>query len=635
MTSTYRAEIDGLRCVAVLAVLLFHAGLARFSGGFVGVDVFFVISGYLITGILLREMDGGTFSFLRFFERRVRRILPATLAVVLVSLGLALLLLTPPDARKVGEAASATVLSAANIYFYSTQNYFGAESGNLPLLHMWSLGVEEQFYLLLPVLLSVLVRYFRRHLAAVLVVLTVGSLAVYCWAIFRHPAAAFYLLPFRAWELGLGASLAACFGQSESNHPSNSVSHGAGIAGLLLIATAVFFGGSAGIRPGLAALPACLGVALIIAPIGASGIASKLLSAPPVRFVGKISFSLYLWHWPVLVFAKLALLPAAPARWILIAIMFVLAWLSWRFIEQPFRGAIITRQSVARSVCAGAAAAVALSVLLMTTKGLPQRFDVETVQLASFLDYDPRPAFREGTCFLTDRTGQSIDPESCLRADPHRPNILVLGDSHAAHLWYGLAHELPDIHFSQLTVASCRLTLASLQASDQRCRQAADLAYRHVLLHQRFRLVILSGAWKPDEVPQVAETLAWLRRRSIPVVLMGRGVTYREDVPRLLAAARIRGDAGLVDRYRVTRTAGIDQQLAAAADAAGVPFIALSAVECRSKVCMTQLPSGIPVKFDGGHLTAQGSQWLAHRLITRGRLQSILADVTNPALLER
>lgn len=624
MASQYRADIDGLRCIAVLPVVLFHAGFARLSGGFVGVDVFFVISGYLITGILVREMDEGSFSLGRFYERRIRRIMPAALAVTLASLIWGLVFLMPPDARKLGESAIATTLSGANIYFYFVVNYFEAASGNLPLLHTWSLGVEEQFYLVLPFVLWVCVRYARRRLVMVLACITLLSFAASCWAVAWHPKAAFYQLPFRAWELGIGALLAVLPTMSRAGRFRRWASEIAGLAGLGLIAGSILLLDESVPFPGLAALPACAGAGLLIASGAAGTFTARLLSQPPARFVGLISYSLYLWHWPVIVLSRLAVPPVPLGRVEAVLISLLLAWLSWRFVERPFRGGRMPRPRLFVVVGAATAAVLALSTTLVASGGLPGRFDSATVRLASFLDYDPAPIYREGRCFVTDRRPEPIDLSACIPRGDGRPRVLLMGDSHAAHLWHGLSREAPDIRFGQLTMASCRLTLASADAADPQCRAMARQLYRDVLMREKFDRVVLAGAWQSRDLADVARTLNWFRQHRVPVVLIGRGATYQEDVPRLLAVAHLRGDPGRVESYRIGRTDGIDRRLAEIARSAGVPFVPLTHLECGEGECMTRLAEGVPVKFDRGHLTARGSRWVARTMLEQGGLRVVL-----------
>lgn len=331
----YRQEIDGLRALAVVPVMLFHAGFSLFAGGFVGVDVFFVISGYLITSILLEEHSRGSFSIWRFYERRVRRILPALYFVMLVCLPIAWLLMLPDDLENFGQSLVATTLFANNVLLWLTSNYFQLEAEFKPLLHTWSLAVEEQYYLVFPPLLALCWRLGRRPLFVLFTVLGLFSLALAEAGWRLAPEANFYLIPSRAWELMAGA-LVALHLQGRSDVAGNGVLAAAGLA-LILLAIILF--DSTTPFPGLWALLPVVGTVLYIRFAQPTTLAARLLSLRPVVFIGLISYSLYLWHQPVLAFMRITRLeePGALEALLCLALTGVLAWLSWRYVEAPFR----------------------------------------------------------------------------------------------------------------------------------------------------------------------------------------------------------------------------------------------------------------------------------------------------------
>ena len=297
----YRAYIDGLRAIAVLAVLFFHADIGC-GGGYVGVDVFFVISGYLITGLILKDLDGGQFQLVKFWERRVRRILPAVAVVLLACLATGWFLLFSLDFKELGESVLAQALLVSNIYFWRESGYFAQAAEMKPLLHTWSLAVEEQFYLLFPFLLIAFKRFSRKSLVPGILLLCCISFSLSVYCSYRHASVNFYFLPTRAWELLLGSFLAAIPAQRTSTRwLTESLSSG----GLLAILCAVFFYGPDTRFPGISALLPCVGAALIIwANDHTLTCVGKLLAIRPVVFIGLISYSLYLWHWPMLVFAS-------------------------------------------------------------------------------------------------------------------------------------------------------------------------------------------------------------------------------------------------------------------------------------------------------------------------------------------
>lgn len=419
----YRPEIDGLRAVAVLPVLLFHAGLGC-PGGYIGVDVFFVISGYLIGSLILRECEAGEFCFVRFWVRRIRRLFPA-LAVTLGATALAAwFLFIPAHLEETGAALVAQPLLVANVLFWSQSGYFETASHYQPLLHTWSLAVEEQFYLLLPLLLVPLLKRGRRPAVIATWLFIAGSLAWSLHATARFPSAAFFLLPSRIWELDLGLALALLPRTGFRNRRRNEL---ASLAGLAAILAPVFLYDADTPFPGIAALAPCLGTVLVIfantGPLTTSG--RVLASALPV-WIGKISYPLYLWHWPALVFARYAWMdvwsPAlAPA---VLAASFVLAWATWRWIERPVRELRVfatTRPLVLASV--------ACSILLMATGAI----------------YEVKHGFRDPASAPTSTPGQ--DPVEGFHAmrtwdrkggpfiagsrEPGAKRLLLWGDSHA------------------------------------------------------------------------------------------------------------------------------------------------------------------------------------------------------------
>ena len=369
----YRADIDGLRAIAVLLVVFFHAGIAQIGGGFVGVDIFYVISGFLITGIIVRELDAGHFTFAGFYARRIKRILPALFAVLGLSIVAAYVLLIPDDLRMYGRSIVSTVLFYSNWLFYKQVNYFDGPAIDKPLLHTWSLSIEEQFYLIWPLLLLALYRAAgRKALPRVILALFAVSLVASQAMLGHDPARSFYLLPYRAWELMLGAYLAVAPVPVLSRRAASF----AGLAGFAAIAYAALAFNSKTPFPGVNALLPCLGAAILIATgLQRGAIGRSALSFGPLRFVGKISYSLYLVHWPIFSFAHLSLdgEPSSLVRVAMIAASFVLATLSYRYVETPARRATIAFPKLARAAAAAAVVMVLPGVIYENGNGLPWR----------------------------------------------------------------------------------------------------------------------------------------------------------------------------------------------------------------------------------------------------------------------
>jgi peptidoglycan/LPS O-acetylase OafA/YrhL len=333
----YRADVDGLRAVAILAVVLFHAHAPMFGGGFVGVDIFFVISGFLIGGIVFRDVDRERFSFATFYARRAKRILPALIAMSLAVTAIAVVLLRPDELADFAKADAAALVGSANIRFWALEHYFHSDWQTNPLVMTWSLGVEEQFYLFLPPLMLLVHRLAPRSMALVILGLSLLSFALSVHWTKSAPNAAFYLLPGRAWELGVGV-LVALWQERTRNRMRRPVAQILSlIATLAMLAPIVLFDEHTRF-PGFAAMLPVLGTAVLIAT-EPSTINRAVLASPPMRFIGLISYSWYLWHWPLMVFAAIALgQPLSPAMtaWV-VALSFVVGVASWRFVEMPFR----------------------------------------------------------------------------------------------------------------------------------------------------------------------------------------------------------------------------------------------------------------------------------------------------------
>jgi peptidoglycan/LPS O-acetylase OafA/YrhL len=382
----YRADIDGLRAIAVLSVVLFHARVAPFSGGYVGVDIFFVISGFLITRLIADDIEQRRFSIVHFYERRIRRIFPALYLVVLICFIPALWLLMPLDLKRFGEAAAATTVFLSNVLFWHRSGYFGESATVQPLLHTWSLAVEEQFYVVYPLFLIVVMRLMRGHGRRLLLIagLLVASLIASVVITRYWPSAGFYLPASRAWELLLGAMLALRPPAPIHNRAMRELIAGGGLAAIL---AAIFLFSPETAFPGYAALLPCLGAAaLIYAGTSGRSVATSLLGAPACRFVGLISYSFYLWHWPLIVFTQYWYDQRAPAWAVALAVLASagLGALSWRWIEHPFR----QKQTFPRRRIFMLAAVVSAFVFILGAgvsylQGLPGRFDAATLTYAA------------------------------------------------------------------------------------------------------------------------------------------------------------------------------------------------------------------------------------------------------------
>ncbi|HQR49724.1 MAG TPA: acyltransferase family protein, partial [Steroidobacteraceae bacterium] len=411
--------------------LLYHADFAGFRGGFVGVDIFFVISGFLITGLILPEVVQGTFSVRSFYERRIRRIFPALYTVLAFTAVVAVLLLLPTDLKSFARSLVATTYFASNFFFNSQAGYFDTDAHSKPLLHTWSLAVEEQYYILFPLCLVAVQRYLggRHKLFVWLVVL--GSLYLSVTQTPTHPDRSFYLAHTRAWELGLGALLAlGAFPRAHRRVTRNA----AALVGAALVVFAVGWFSAAIQFPGIAATVPCVGAALIIwSGTGGPNVVGRILQTKPFVAIGLISYSLYLWHWPLLVFAEywtIRDLTRPEAAGVLV-IAAVAAALSWRYVERPFRGksGVLTRRALFAVAAAAMLVTAGLGRFVVSNAGFPGRLDPTTASLMAGID-DRRP--RNWKCGNRNiRDVRSGDLCRVGASGDVLPSFVIWGDSHA------------------------------------------------------------------------------------------------------------------------------------------------------------------------------------------------------------
>ena len=490
-TLAYRRDIDGLRAIAVLAVVLFHFGVPGVTGGFVGVDVFFVISGFLITSIIWRERQVGRFSFVDFWARRARRILPALFVMMAATLAVGWFLLAPKDYEALGRSAHYQVTFTSNLLFARQDGYFDAASDIKPLLHTWSLAVEEQFYILFPLLLTLLssrLKHWRLALFAVLLV----SFGMSVWAVSHQPQKAFYLLHLRAWELLAGAVLAVM--PRYEWRASPPLAQGVSLVSLALILTAIFGFDRHTPFPGAAALLPVLGVVGLIWANGQQATwVGRLLSSRLMVGLGLISYSWYLWHWPVFVYANYAAVDGLSAAELggLMLLSLVLGYLSWRFVEAPFRENRLLpgRKAILVAAAAGILCFGITGLALRETNGVPWRLSEQALRYAQAKKWGP-----ELTACLEDKN--TPDERSFCHFGPqgHSVSAMVWGDSHATALIPALeaAAKLHDISLVQASFAGC-MPLDGLENITQ-CAHFNQRVEK-ALAEQSFSDVVLAARW--------------------------------------------------------------------------------------------------------------------------------------------
>jgi len=633
----YRADIDGLRAVAVLSVLAFHIGLSRFQGGFVGVDVFFVISGYLISSIIFAEISASRFTIIGFYERRIRRIFPALFAMLAAATVAAAFYLLPRELVDYSKSMLAATGSASNIYFWRHSGYFDTPTSK-PLLHTWSLAVEEQFYLSFPLFLLLVRRFFTRRLRAAVVLLFFASLVASCAVVLRSPDTAFYMPYTRAWELLLGTVLSLkLFPTLESVALRNLATLG----GIGMILGSVLFYSQETLFPGFNALPPCVGSALIIwAGEAGESLVGEALSWRPVVFIGLISYSLYLWHWPIVVFRRMGVLGGvggisygnlallSPHRFdmlVEVVLSFALAVLSWRFVEKPFRIGSLRLSGRPLFALAGGVMLVLLGVAAGTVlaQGFTWRFPNKALEVASALDSQSGTQYmRVGSCFITTEYHfENYDYRTCLREDKEKRNYLLLGDSHSAMLWSALHTELKHSNVMQASTADCEPSLVPSGSVD--CKKMMAYIFQQYLPTHTIQAVFLVGRWDQKSLGSLGQLISWAKQHQVHVIVFGPVPEYDAPLPRLLAYSIAWNKPALPSQHLVIGQRLLDAEMQQIATTTWhVPYISLYNEICSAKACLEYADPAhkLPLMGDDNHLSVPGAFLVVQRLIDKSEL---------------
>ena len=614
----YRPDIDGLRAIAVLSVVFFHLGFAAIPGGFVGVDIFFVISGYLITSQLLGAMDRGTFSFSDFYERRVRRLLPALVPVLVFAAFIAAWRLNPRELIDFSNSLVSFCLFASNIFFMNQDSYFDGSSALTPLLHTWSLSVEEQYYLLFPAALFVVHAVARKRVVLAIAIIFALSLAFSIFAVEQGWAnIAFYHPLSRFWELMIGSILATGavkfrLGDAAANAIS-ALCLAAMTASLLLISKTTPFPGAIALVPTLAT------AGLILCGQRNTTLVGRLLSLRPPVFIGKISYSLYLWHWPLL-----ALLstrdekPGLAAIALVLLASIALATLSYLFVEKPFRSHAILRGK--KPAFAFLAASIVVfgttGIIGHAMNGLPQRFPLDIARYTQQVDRERNwSQFRYHTCFLgfTD-TSDNFQENGCLAIDPARKNVLILGDSHAAQLYYGLKTRFPDINFLQVTSFSC-YPLFDTDGSTPVCTSSNRKFLGSWLRDNRIDGLILAARW--DDRAHIDRMIGQLDRYEAllaNVSIVGPAPRLQNSMSPIDLVTRLgnmKDAETAINEHLRSEVFAFDETFTEALANRKVSYISLIDLLCKERACRQFDDRGAPVLMDNNHLTIEGSVFAA------------------------
>ena len=629
----YRADIDGLRAVAVMPVIFHHAGWSAFHGGFFGVDVFFVISGYLITGIIVAELADGRFSLAQFYERRARRILPALLVVMAACIPAAHALMTPPQVEELFRSMLATLAFASNVFFWSETGYFDAAAGTKPLLHTWSLAVEEQFYIVFPLLLMALRRWRASPRAVIWVVGGLAAASFLAMEISRalrlvSSSGLFYLAHFRAWEL-LAGSLCALIGMRVGRRPVPLLA----LMGLALVAVPMVALPGGVPVPSFASAGPVLGACLVIYFGGGGGLADRILCLRPMVWIGLVSYSAYLWHQPVFAFARALFLDEPPVALLLalIALILVLSTITWRYVEQPFRGRGRFGRTPRRVVFAAAGGAMAAMAVVATGLGLAASRPGPGPVAA--YEWDNKSLGEDSWALLREEVGDpdyfitANEVDGALWFDPSRPGarVLIVGNSHSKDLWNVAAHARDRLaaQFARYGAQLRELDAAHDFWTAENLEAATD--------------IWLATRYLDADVEELPGLIDALQARGKTVTVIGNapeiaGDTGATVADKLLVRDRpgsAREREALADRLETIHwellqenapLAALNERLGAIAAEAGARFVPRTPIQCdpgagRCLALSDRLDKAI---YDYGHLTMWGARQAADRAVSIG-----------------
>ena len=637
----YRREIDGLRAVAVIPVILFHAGIDFFGGGFVGVDVFFVISGFLISSIIIAEHESGTFSIVDFYERRARRILPALFCVILFSLPFAWFLLPPQDLKDFSQSLVGVSLFSSNFLFWLESGYFDAAAEFKPLLHTWSLAVEEQFYVLFPLLVIAVWRLRKRWILAVVLALGTVSLIASQRGAYANPAATFFLLHTRAWELIIGVAVAMLTRYGQGAHRisgwSSGVRNGLGTFGLLLIGAAVVLYDETVPFPSIYALVPTAGAALVILCASTDTWVGKALGGKFVVGIGVISYSAYLWHQPVFSFARYYAVGelTTPVLLLLVGMVIVLSAFSWKYVEQPFRDRhSFNRSSVFAISALGTLCLFSIGVAGHITKGF---YDQRMTEHQGLLLSTASPSPKRKECHTEGE--HYLRPSEACRYLGARIDWAVFGDSHSVELAYALARKLEGSNMGvlHLTFSGCPPMFGRNNGGSPCARWSneaveyvrSDSEIENVVVSYRINESLFGGheavypRW-PDAIEEternnrwrsLVETLNALRDKR-NVILVLQAPELRSSVQTLILRSFVEDEdiVSVERRWWDVRSAFVRERLS---DLPGnVVVVDPAQLFCDNAFCYAT-KEGKALYFDDDHMSVPGARYVVDAMFDR------------------
>lgn len=631
----YRADIDGLRAIAVLAVVIFHAFPESLPGGFIGVDLFFVISGFLISTIIFANLYQGSFSFIDFYSRRIRRIFPALIIVLISSWIVAWFMLLPEEFKSLGKHILGGAGFASNLVLWNESGYFDAASSAKPLLHLWSLGIEEQFYLIWPLLMWIVFRLRLSLIYTTLIVLLI-SFVGNVFFITPDPVATFYSPLTRMWELLFGAVLAWLLlprhmSDKDSLHAyikslSLNQKNICAVTGLSCIVLSLTLITDSSAFPGYWALLPTTGAFLLLLAGPNTFVNQRILSSKVMVWFGLISFPLYLWHWPLLTFANIVDgKQSLGIRLALVCIAVLLAWFTYCLIEKPLRFGILTTRAKKKLVWA---LLIAMSFIAYIgyaayiRDGIPiQRmlFRSSNLILNEIMTYkfETGPAWQMGDCYLTEHQAASDFKDCGANLDPKKSTIFLWGDSHAAHLYPGFKKIYGDqYNVVHRSASACPPILGLNKPSRPQC-MAINETTLALIKKLKPEVVILAGNWRDNPWSNLTNTINALKDiRSLSINIVGPVPVWENNLPKQIFLYCKEHAPCEIPSYMqmglIPQVFALDQDMKRLFEKPNVHYLSAIKILCKSGACLVRVgdKGNTITAWDSEHLTDIGSEYL-------------------------
>jgi peptidoglycan/LPS O-acetylase OafA/YrhL len=604
MSKDLNFDIQGLRALAVLAVVIYHINPSILPGGYLGVDIFFVISGYLIIGHIWNQLENKNFYLINFYLKRVKRLFPALFVMILGSIIIGYFILLPSETTSLHKSIISSLFYVSNFYFYSVTDYFNTSIHYAPMLHTWSLSVEEQFYIFFPLLLIFLHKYKKKILLllfGLFIIFFILSLIL----VNIDQSFAFYSSPSRFFQFLAGGLLSISKLSNNLNKIKNEL---LSLIGLIIISICFFLYNDTTTFPGINALLPTLATLLIIFSSEKSKYVHLLFTNKISILIGNASYSIYLWHWPLIVYWKLNTGALTKIEQLLILILsIIIGLISWHFIENKTRYMKFKNSPILLSI--GLSSVIAV-IMIITMDGMKYRYDTNQLKIADYLNYSELD-YREGTCFFTDKNNdiKLFDKKTCIKFDEKKQNILLIGDSHAAMFYTTLSHNISGNQtLSQITASGCRPLLNA--KGKERCTNLIKYAYDDILKNYTFDTIIISARWQKDEITAINETLNYLKNYSKNILFIGTGIDFETSLPRILISNK-KDFITKNDLYKYNEVLEIDSSIQKLIEdkSENIKYISTFTPFCNQDGCKLTI-NDLPIIYDTNHLTLDASNYI-------------------------